>query len=187
VSTSILLSHTPPVHKIQYMIMRLIGYQYPYGRLYNRTCIANIVSRVNARHPYVIPDEIERDDYLVDCLVDLSPDKWQRIIRQLENLRATMLRTDASLVVLPSELDDNNKPVEDREGEVPLPEEDDSINEALESHADFNANYEKLMDLLKFHLCLSHLQPQLHMAIQASSIVGAESVVIPHDNIIAFE
>ena len=169
----------------QYMIRRLIGFQYPYGRLYNRTCIANIVSRVCARHPYEIPDEIEIwDEQLDDCLVDLTPVKWQSILDQLQKLRDSMLRNDAALVVLPSELGDDDELVD----EGPLPEEDDGVNEAHESHADFNATYDEMVARVKFQLCLSHLQPMLHTAMRKSSIVGgSESVVIPHDNIVAFE
>jgi hypothetical protein len=191
VSTKLSLTLSPrPRTTKQYMIRRLIGFQYPYGRLYNRTCIVNIVSRVCARYPYEVPDEIESwDERLVDCLVELNPVKWQRLIDQFQQLRDSMLRNDAALVVLPSELDDDDELVEGhREGEEPCPEEDDGVNEALESHANFNANYVKMMDWLKFHLCLSHLQPMLHTAIRKSSIVGgSESVVIPHDNIVAFE
>jgi hypothetical protein len=147
--------------------------------------IANIIARVFARHPYVIPDEIEREGQLADCLVDLSPDKWSKIADQFKSLRESMLRNDAALLVLPFELDNKDKTVD--HPEEMIPEEDDSINEALESHVDFEANYEVMMDRVKFHQCLSHLQPQLATAIRSSRIVGAESVVIPHDNIIAFE
>lgn len=98
-----------------------------------------------------------------------------------------MLRNDATLTVLPCEIDDDEKAVDHPEGEDMIPSEDDSVNEALESHADFNANYEMMMDRLKFHQCLSHLQPQLATAIQSSPIAGAESVVISHNTIIAFE
>ena len=75
------------------MITRLIGHQYPYGRLYNRTCIANITARVCARHPYSVDDELDADDgyncQLVDCLIDFPPDKWAKIIKQLEDLKET--------------------------------------------------------------------------------------------------
>ena len=174
----------------QYMIRRLIGFQYPYGRLYNRTCIANIVSRVCARHPYEIPDEIELwDERLVDCLVDLTSFKWQSILDQFQGLRDSMLRNDAALVVLPSELDDDDTIDEGlRAGEELLPEQDDSANETLESHTDFYVNYDEMLNRVKFHMCLSHLQPMLHTAIRKSSIAGgSESVVIPHGNIVAFE
>ena len=91
-----------------------------------------------------------------------------------------MLRNDASLIVLPSKLDDDNERLGD--ADETLPEDDDEINKELESHIDFSTKYIEMLDLMKFHACLSHLQPQLETAIQ-----GAESVVIPHDNIIAFE
>jgi len=167
----------------QYMLHRLIGHQYDYGRLYNHTCISNIVARVCGRHAYVIPDEVEEGGklyQLADCLVDFTPDKWKTVIGQFQRLRESMLRNDASLIVLPSKLDDDNERLGD--ADETLPESDDEINEELESHTDFSKKYIKMLDLMKFHMCLSHLQPQLETAIQ-----GAESVVIPHDNIIAFD
>lgn len=167
----------------QYLIDRLIRDQSPYGRLYNFTCIANIVARVCARHPYEIPDEPSMyDNQLTDCLVDFQPDKWLKVINQFLDLRESLLRNDATLLVLPCEYDANNKPLNEQ---LP-PDEDDNINEHLECIVDFNTNYDNMLDRMKFHLCMSHLQPQLHNAIQRSSINGAESVVIPHDNIIAF-
>jgi hypothetical protein len=122
------------------------------------------------------------DNLLTDCLVDFHPDKWLKVIKQFLDLRESLLRNDATLLVLPCEYDANNKPVNEQ---LP-PEEDDNINEQLECIVDFNTNYDNMMDRMKFHLCMSHLQPQLHNAIQRSSINGVESVVIPHDNIIAF-
>jgi hypothetical protein len=170
------------------MVNRLLGYQLAYGCLYNRTCVANIISRVCARHPYEVPDEIEGKWQLADRLVDISPRKWKMIADQFEKLRTDMLRNDAALVVLPSEMKDDDEKLSDshEEGEEPLPEEDDSVNEALESHADFNANYEMMMDRVKFHHCLSHLQPELATAIRMSPN-RRDSVVVPRDNIIAFE
>lgn len=172
------------------MIRRLIGHQYDYGRLYNRTCIANIVARVCGRHAYVVPDkEMEQGDqsyHLVDCLVDCSPEKWKKVILQFQYLRESLLRKDATLIVLPCELDDDEEGEEEMKETEDIPKDDDEINEELESHADFTKGYTKLMDLIKFHTCLSHLQPQLETALEKGS-EGAESVVIPHDDIVAFE
>mmetsp|Transcript_27899 Transcript_27899/g.48241 ORF Transcript_27899/g.48241 Transcript_27899/m.48241 type:complete len:169 (-) Transcript_27899:136-642(-) len=168
------------------MLHRLIGHQYDYGRLYNHTCISNIVARVCGRHAYVDPNEVEEGDQLykfADCLVDFSPDKWVKVIGQFQRLRKSMLRNDASLIVLPGKLDDDNeRSGDDDDADETLPEGDDEINKELESHVDFSTKYIEMLDLMKFHVCLSHLQPQLQTAIE-----GAESVVIPHDNIIAFE
>jgi len=174
------------IKNMRYMIHRLIGHQYDYGRLYNRTCVANLVARVCGRYAYLMPDEeIEEGDQsynLVDCLVDFTSDKWSKVIVQFEHLRESMLRNDASLIVLPSKLDDENG---DGDSEELLPEGDEEINEELASHAYFSEGYTKMLDWLKFHTCLSHLQPQLETAIQKGS--SAESVVIPHDNIVAFD
>jgi hypothetical protein len=122
------------------------------------------------------------DYQLTDCLVDFHPDKWMKVITQFQDLRESLLRNDATLLVLPCEYDANDQPMNEQ---LP-PDKDDSINEQLECIVNFNTNYDNLMDSMKFLLCMSHLQPQLHNAIQRSSINGAESVVIPHDNIIAF-
>ena len=105
-----------------------------------------------------------------------------KVIHQFQDLRESLLRNDATLLVLPCEYDANDQPMNEQ---LP-PDEDDSINEQLECIVDFNTNYDNMMDRMKFLLCMSHLQPQLHNAIQRSSINGADSVVIPHDNIIAF-
>ena len=167
------------------MLNRLIGHQYDCGRLYNYTCISNIVARVCGRHAYVMPDEFEEGDkpyQLADCLVDFPPGRWEMLIVQFERLRESMLRNDASLIVLPGKLDDDSERSGDDDADETLPEGDDEINEELESHIDFSKKYMQMLDLMKFHTCLSHLQPHLETAIE-----GAESVVIPHDNIIAFE
>ena len=198
--TNALIVHHPFLYfinlsslKKQYMIHRLIGNQYDYGRLYNRTCVANLVARVGGRHSYVVPDEIEVQEgdqscHLVDCLVQFTPDKWKKIMDQFAVLRESLLRNDACLIVLPTELDGRSKNDDDEEDQKGLiPEENDSVNETLEKHADFTKGYHRMMDLIKFHTCLSHLQPDFETAIQNGEDLGAESVAIPYDNIVAFE
>ncbi|KAL7551416.1 hypothetical protein ACHAWF_017653 [Thalassiosira exigua] len=178
------------ISKMRYIIRRLIGHQYDYGRLYNRTCIANIVSRLCGRHAYVKPKKVAegyRPHQLLECLVDTTAEKWKKIMVQFELLRESMLQNDAALFVLPAELDDddgNGRSGSDSE-EFP-PEEDDEVNEERASHIAFTEGYENMMALMKFHTCLSHLQPYLETAIQTGSASGAESVVIPRENIIAF-
>lgn len=175
------------------MINRLIGHQYDYGRLYNRTCTANIIARVCGRYAYSSEDSeqfvIGNQTYFIpECLVEFTPPKWERIIAQFENLRGNLLRNDASLTVPPAELDDNNEALED--DQLPIPENDDSVNMEMDCHDDFAKGYENVLDLLKFHTCLSHLQPQLDTAVQSSGMGGgggAESVVIPRESIVAFE
>lgn len=170
------------------MITRLIGQQMDYGRLYNRTCMANIVSRITGRYPYEVPvEEMEEDDQayqMEGCLVDFTPDKWKKCICMFENLREGMVRNDAALIVLPSQfVNADDRQVDDSD----IPDADDNVNEAVNKHVDFQKGYKKLMDLMKFHACLSHLQPHFEKAIQKGSAEGVESVVIPHDNIVAFE
>ncbi len=169
------------------MINRLIGHQYDFGRLYNRTCSANIVARVCARHAYTCEENEHlvgnQSYYISECLVDFDPQQWKKVIAQFVDLRENLLRNDASLTVLPSELDDENEAIEG--AQLPIPDADESINMALGCHIDFSKGYENVLDLLKIHACLSHLQPMLETAIQTGS--GTESVVIPRENIIAFE
>lgn len=174
------------------MIERLIGHQLDYGRLFNRTSIANIISRIGGRHAYAVPDdEMEDDSYqpLPDCLVDFPPKKWNRVLDKFEELRDSLIKMDATFIVLPSELESAKG--SDEYDDDDWPEPNDEINEELvDSHDEFTRGYDKMMDWIKFHACLSHLQPQFEMAIQKGSTgdgAAEESVVIPHDNILAFE
>lgn len=166
-------------------MMRLIGHQYDYGRLYNRTIVANVVGRMCGRHAYAIPDDEEGFDHTMkDCLVDFTPDKWEKVLKQVEYLRSQLLRNDASIVVLPGECQDEDADDEDEEH---VPDEDMGVNRRLEANAAFSRDYDKILGLMKFHQCLSHLQPRLEDAIQNGSAKGTESVVIPHDDIVAFK
>ncbi len=190
-------SQIPPpytLNKSQYMIKRLIGHQYDFGRLYNRTCTANIVARVCGRHAYSneVSEQVvigSQSYFIPECLVDFTPPKWKKVIAQFVNLRENLLRNDASLTVLPAELDDENEALDDIQ--LPVPKGDESINMELGCHVDFSKGYESVLDLMKFHTCLSHLQPQFETAIQSGMSAGgggrSESVVIPRENIIAFE
>ena len=167
---------------------RLIGHQFPYGRLYNHTCIANIIARVCARHPYSVDDVSHADDgyncQLADCLLDFQPEKWKKIIMQFEDLRKSLLRNDATFIVLPGEMNDED---EDDPTEDDAPSSDDSVNPLLKSSEEFTHTFNKVLDSMKFHMCLSHIQPQFENAMQKGSFSDEEAVVIPHDNIVAFE
>lgn len=176
------------------MIKRLIGHQYDFGRLYNRTCTANIVARVCGRHAYSNEEDEpivigNQSFFIPECLVDFNPPKWKKVIAQFANLRENLLRNDASLTVLPAELDDENEALDD--DQLAIPKGDESINMDLGCHTDFSKEYENVLNLMRFHLCLSHLQPQLETAIQSGTKTsgggGVESVVIPRESIIAFE
>lgn len=169
------------MNETKYMVERLIGKQYDHGRLYNRTIIANVVGRICGRHAYADPDEVPQDDDQTpsDCLIDFTPTKWKKSIDQFESLRESLIQNDASMIILPSKVDEN--------GEEDLPEGDGGINEAHESHPDFSKEYDKMLDRMKFHMCLSHVRPQLETAIQKDSMESADSVVIPHDDIVAFD
>lgn len=174
------------------MIERLIGHQFDYGRSFNRTIVANLITRIGGRYAYAVPDdELEHEDYqsapYEDCLVDFTPQKWNRVLVKFEQARDSLIRIDATFIVLPSELVDAKG--SDEYDEDDKPQLNDEINEKLvESHDEFTKGYDKMRDWIKFHACLSHLQPQFEMAIQKGSVDGAEeSVVIPHENIIEFE
>ena len=149
--------------------------------------IANMIARVCGRHAYVIPDSERHDDAnhrLEDCLVDFSPKRWQKVMVQFESLRESLVRNDAMDIILPT------KNVNGKEGsadEEDAFDEDDRADEELDTHDEFTKRYENMKDLIKFHTCLSHLQPQMATAIQKGTRGGAESVVIPHENIVAFE
>ena len=170
-------------------MVRLIGNQYAYGRLYNRTCIANITARVCARHAYPVDDASDADNgynyRLQDYLVDFSPEKWKKIIAQFKDLRESFLRNDASLLVLPEELTDGDSE-SGAESEVPF--DDDSENQTLASLDEFTNKYDEILDAMKFHMCLSHtaLQKVLFSGHTGSS-TDEEAAVIPLDDILAFE
>lgn len=175
------------LYSVQYMVKRLIGHQFPYGRLYNRTFIANVAARVCARQPYSNDDAFDADDVhkfqLGDCLVDFTPDKWKKVMTQFEDLRNSLLRKDAALMVL--QLCDDDEDAGDTEDEVPS--FDDSVNPLLESSKEFTQSYDEVLDLMKFHMCLSHIQPQFEEVLQNGSSADKEAVVIPNDDIMAFE
>ncbi len=146
--------------------------------------MANIVARVCARQPYS-NDDPNADGYylhLVDCLVDLPAEKWKKIITQFEELRNSLLRRDAALLVLPDEVydDSNNRGGTQDE----LPTESESVNPSLESSQEFTQTYDKVLQSLKFHMCLSHIRPQFEKALRTSD---DEAVVMSHDDIMAFE
>lgn len=148
--------------------------------------IANIIARVCGRHAYVIPDSEEQDDAthrLEDCLVDFSPKRWQKVMIQFESLRESLVRNDAMDIILPTKYVNGKE--RSAEEEVTF-DEDDRADEELDTHDEFTKRYENMKDLMHFHTCLSHLQPQMATAIQKGSREGAESVVIPHENIVAF-
>lgn len=179
---------------VQYIVKRLIGHQYPYGRLYNRTFIANVTARICARQPYSNDDASDEDDnhkcQLEDCLVDFTPEKWKKVIEQFESLRESLLRKDAALLVL--QYYDGDEDSDKMEDEVPSC--DESVNPLLESSKEFTQSYNKVLDWMKFHMCLSHIQPQFEKALQKGSLseqkgafADKEAVVISNDDILAFE
>lgn len=176
------------------MMRRLIGHQYDYGRLYNRTCIANIVARVCGRRAYGSNHDDdhtsteEGDNYkLAEQLIDFAPSKWKKVIHQFTHLRDSLVRNDASLIVLPGEITEDDGGAGDGDNDEFIPQNDDGVNEAVASRQEFSKEYARMLDCMKFHACLSFIQPRLDKAIQSGSIEGVESVAIPHEDIIAFE
>ena len=169
----------------------MIGRQYDYGRLYNRICIANIAARVCGCHAYEPnPNDVDKNDHSVthiNYLVDFTPEKWNKIIIQFQSLRGNLLRNDASLIVLPAQTLDESQDVAEVDPDELIPESDDRIDQKLEYHHDFSKEYDKMLESMKFHLCLSYIQPQLEKEFQKRSIDCAESIVISHEKIIAFE
>ena len=187
--TSISVAYLRVIHHLllflQYMMQRLIRSQHDYGRLYNRTIITNIVARVCGRHPYAIPDDVEEGAparHYDGCLVDFDAARWDLIRRQLQQLRDCLLRRDAAWTVLPfpRELEGAGarEGEDDDRDEEAAPEPDDEIDEALASHVDFTESYAAVSNLIKFHFCLSHLQPHPHTIVQ-----GADSVTVHPDSI----
>lgn len=162
----------------QYMIHRLIGTQYEYGRLYNYSTLANLVARVCARRAYHGDDENEIQ--LTDRLIDLDVPKWEKIIKQLTDVRDSLLRKDASLTLLPTEI--AGTPGADvSDDEDWLPSANDEVNEELETSEAFSESFLQMKDWLKFHACLSCIQPQFHNALNNGTDV------IPLENIANFE
>mmetsp|Transcript_32037 Transcript_32037/g.64338 ORF Transcript_32037/g.64338 Transcript_32037/m.64338 type:complete len:616 (-) Transcript_32037:223-2070(-) len=174
------------IEKTRFIMVRLIGAQYDWGRLYNRSTIANMVGRVNARYAYELPSD--ENIYggpafkLQDCLVDLTPDKWAKLIGQFEAVRNSLLRRDASAIVLPSEIDINGEEVEEEDSS---PGNDPTIDDKFANRIEFNEDFENMMDTLKFNMCLSHIQPHLHNAVE-NDVREVESVAVPPEHIASF-
>ena len=168
------------------MIARLIGHQYDYGRLFNRTRLANIIARVCGRYPYpglASPLGVDGMAYVVpDPLVSMTPDRWSVCLGQFADLRDGLVRNDAALIVLPSEIE----PKDGGSDEV-IPEGDDRPNPLLAGKRVFGAEYETLLDRMRFHAALSNLQPHFHRAMAGDGRGRDDTVAVPRDGIAAFE
>jgi len=147
------------------MINRLIGKQYDFGRLYNYSNLANMVGRICGRHAYHNQKQDEEDEYqLQDHLIDFSHEKWEKVIKQFEASRNNLIRRDAAVTVLPTEIEEISGA--DEEDEDLIPSSNDEINPELESSGVFNESFSQMKDWIKFHACLSYIQPQFDNAIQ---------------------
>jgi hypothetical protein len=162
------------------MIHRLIGRQYAYGRLYNYTNIANMVSRICGRYAYNMPEnEVETTPQLQNRLIDFEPEMWGKVLAQFSNIRGFLVRKDAAFTVLPVEIEEIDGA--DEEDLDVLPKEDDSVNLKIENLDEFSVTYCQMNNLIKFHACLSHIQPYFEDAIEGGT------GLIPLDNIVAFQ
>lgn len=170
------------------MINRLIGHQYDYGRLFNRTKLANLIARICGRYPYPGTSHVQHGilsdlAYVVpDPLVTLTSDRWSVALGQFVDLRDSLIRNDAALIVLPSEID----PKGEGPDEV-IPEGDDGTNPKLAGRKMFVAEYEKLLERMKFHTVLANLQPFFYQAMADDAEGRDDTVAVPRDNIAAFE
>eukprot|EP00804_Cyclotella_cryptica_P009519 CCRYP_006247-RA/>CCRYP_006247-RA protein AED:0.03 eAED:0.03 QI:441/1/1/1/0.5/0.66/3/112/508 len=165
------------------MVHRLIGKQYDFGRLYNYTSLANSVARICGRRAYYTTNGNEEDNafapQLHDRLIDFDPEKWQKVMNQFVGLRESLIRRDASFIVLPTEIDD----VQGADEEDPdmYPDEDDEVDPERESMDAFSVFYIQVKDLIKFHTCLSCVQPQLDNAIRkGTDVIPLENIAALH-------
>ena len=143
-----------------------------------------MTSRVCGRHAYGAHSNV---------LVNFSPTRWQDVYDQFEKLKNILLRNDASLIVLPSKV--NEGITHCSESYEQIPNSDDNLNKELASNHLFTNDYITMADWIKFHSCLGHLQPQLHnYLITGRKCQGAEDisreddvVVFPQANVLAFQ
>lgn len=161
------------------MVHRLIGNQYPYGRLFNYTTAANLVGRICGRHAYHGEEGDDDECQLLSRLVDFDLAKWETVIDQLVRLRDSLIRKDAKIIVLPTELEEI--PGADEEEVEEIPDENEEIDTEIESNEAFTTSFLQMKDWLKFHACLSCIQPQLETAMNDGTDV------IPKENIAKFE
>lgn len=103
---------------------------------------------------------------------------------QFKLLKESLVRKDAPLIVLPEELSDDDVGMNDNEELIP--EGNGHVNEEIVSSEPFTKGFDSMLEWMKFHTCLSCIQPQLDMAIQKGG-TKEESVVIANENIVAFE
>jgi hypothetical protein len=162
----------------QYLIHRLIGRQHEYGRLYNNTLLGSLVARVCGRHAYYKGGEDDKYE-LRDRLIVFNSEKWDTCIEEFVTIRNSLVRKDASLMVLPAEVEE--VPGADEEDTDLIPDEDDEVDPEVDSSEAFSESFLQMKEWFKFHACLSCLQPQFENAIQNGTDV------IPHKSIVAFE
>ena len=162
----------------QYMIHRLIGQQYEYGRCYNYTTVANMCARICGRYAYYKEGQDDSIE-LNGRLIDFESEKWIQVMNQFVKLRGSLIRKDASITVLPTEIEGILGA--DEEDEDLIPDENDEIDNAVESSDAFSESFEQMRSWLKFHACMSNIQPQFDNALQGGTDV------IPLKSIVAFE
>ena len=165
------------------MVHRLIGKQYDFGRLYNYTSLANSAARICGRQAYYNMDGKEETNtctpQLPDRLIDFDPEKWGKVMKQFIGLRESLIRRDASFIILPTEID----AIQGADEEDPdmYPDEDDEVDPERESLDAFSGSYIQVKNLINFHSCLSCVQPQFDNAIRKGT------GVIPLENIVALQ
>ena len=163
----------------KYMIHRLIGKQYEFGRLYNYTQLANMAARVCARYAYDGDEHHEDKFQIYGPLIGFDPQRWETVIEQFVSMRDSLVRKDASVCCFPTEIQEEVGATE--EDENMIPDEDDEVDEEKASNDAFSESFDQMKDWIKFHACLSHIQPHFENAMQEGT------GVIPTENIVAFE
>lgn len=161
------------------MIHRLIGTQYEYGRLYNYSTLANIIARVCGRYAYHGDGDEGDEIQLTDYLIDFDLPRWEKVINQLDRVRDSLIRKDASFTLLPTEIVDVPGADADNEEVIPswIPEANDEINEEMESSEAFSELFLEMRDWIKFHACLSCVQPQFQNALKnGTDVISMENI-----------
>ena len=147
--------------------------------------MANIATRVCGRYAYHTIQEVDhiKSGDIYNCLADFTPATWQKVILEFDDLKKSLLRKDAGLIVLPYKVMEEGSNSDEQ-----IPNPDENINHMLFSHECFTTEYAHIVDWMKFHACISHIQPDFHEAIR--KIVNQEEYSdqksIPEEKVIPF-
>ena len=138
-----------------------------------------MAARVCARYAYDGEEHCEDKIQIYGPLIGFDPQRWETVVEQFVSMRDSLVRKDADVCCFPTEIQEEVGATE--EDENMIPDENDEVDEEKASTEAFSESFDQMKDWIKFHDCLSHIQPQFENAMQDGTSV------ISKENIIAFE